>query len=79
MNSNLQEDFSKIGYQLDRDKAQSSFIIGFRGKKRKTQEKKEWEKLEASVGFYPEDGIPFEVPWDAREATRAMHELQISE
>jgi len=39
----------------------------------------EWAHIKENARFYPQEGSPYEIPWDVRDATRAMHELQINE
>ena len=35
--------------------------------------------MEASAGFYPQEGTPYEVPWDVKEAKKAMNEHHIGD
>jgi len=42
-------------------------------------EQREWRETERNVGFYPQEGTPFDEPWDVREATMVMKELHMDD
>lgn len=54
-------------------------LLGLQERRDQEEEQREWETIEENAGFYPQAGTPYEVLWDVKEATRAMHELHISE
>jgi len=43
------------------------------------EEMKEWKQIENNAGFYPQEVTPYKVPWDVREATRAMKDMNIDD
>ena len=47
-------------------------MLGLNESKEQIEEDKEWEEAEKNAGFYPPKGTPSMIPWDVREATRAL-------
>lgn len=53
-------------------------FLGLEERRYQEEEQREWEALEENVGFYPQEGTSYEVPWDVKEATKAMYEVKIN-
>ena len=51
-------------------------LLGLGEGKYQAKEKKEWEEAENNARFYPPEGMPSMIPWDVREATMALKEMQ---
>ncbi len=65
---------------MDRTQTYSTFAVGLTRRKKLGRGTKGMDReREANEFFYPQEGTPSEVPWDAREATRAMNELHMDD
>ena len=54
-------------------------LLGIQEEGNQVEEQKVWTKIETNAGFYLHGGTLNEVPWDVREATRAMNELHMDD
>ena len=52
-------------------------LLGLHEGRDQYEEKKEWNEAKNNAGFYPPEGTPSEVPWDVRDATKAMKEMNM--
>lgn len=66
--------FNWIGLKLN-----PPLLLGLQEGRNEEEQRKEWTKIENNAHFYPQEGTPFQEPWDVREATRAMKYMDIDE
>jgi len=54
-------------------------LLGLQEGRNEEEERKGWIEIEKNVGFYPQEGIPSEEPWNVRESTNAMKYMDIDD
>lgn len=53
------------------------FLLDLQEGRNEEEERKQWEDIKENAGFYPQEGTPSAEPWNVREVTRAMKDMDM--